>query len=230
MSLLEYLKEIKDIDYENFTIDNAIKLKTSAIIIKRILDKYDTVDYLSNDISFREDVEKYNQLANMAYGYLNNKMNKHIQKIANGIYMIEEIIENLTEEKLLSYMCYYSTSQTFNHSLFLGVGQRNDINQFLIIINEFIVAVEEYEKIKYGDRSELYDAVFRKELEENETLIKDDGNHTFIVIEDEETAYYTTYRISSWNIFYSSNTFNPSQAKDSKYKPAIQKAFPEWYL
>ena len=87
MSLLKYLKEIKDIDYENFTIDNAIKLKTSAIIIKRILDKYDTVDYLSNDISFREDVEKYNQLANMAYGYLNNKMNKHIQKITNGIYI-----------------------------------------------------------------------------------------------------------------------------------------------
>jgi len=230
MALVKDLKVIRDINYEDFTINNVIKLKTHAITIKRKLDKYDINEYLSDDISFIKDVENYNRLADMAYGYLNNKMNKRTQEITDGIHAIEEIIENLPEEKILSYIHHYNTSQTFNHSLFLGYGWSQDINRYLKVIDKFIAAVEEYEKIKYGDKSKLYDAVFCKELEENETLIKNNERYTFIVIKDEETAHYTTYRIDSWHIFSSSGTFIPHQAKDSKYKPAIQKTFPEWYL
>ena len=238
--LTEQLKKILEVNYDNFTFSEIVKLKQSCFQAKSLLTHYRTYGNGNGKTqSFLYKVNGYLSLAYQAYGYINVPYSQYLKIIEQGIGRINEVLEQIDERWMLEFTCMYKTKQKFNTNVILErkYGD-NTILQFISDIRNFIAAVEDFEELVSNKEHifDVYSQALRKEIGDRESLIIQDRENldcitfNYVNIISLKYARVKTYRITHWQIRSTETTFVPENNMNGEYSEAIENVYPEWYL
>jgi hypothetical protein len=129
-----------DVDFDNFTFKEIIKVKKDCLYISRKIKEYQIIPengYTSKFANFKE-------VTDGAYGFMHNPYSNVMYNINNMQRRVNYIIKNLSEELILDYVEFNNKAQTFNSSMMLGNYISADI--FIEDIKKFDKACELYNK------------------------------------------------------------------------------------
>ncbi len=125
---------LKEINYDNLTWDELVKLKIEVLSIKRQL----KILYFSDsDYGDRNKLENFTNITNAAFGYLHNPYINVIRDLKSIEYYLDIFSESISEDWVLSYSSFKGKKQTFN-VLFTYQGDSNlEKQKYLDTIDNF---------------------------------------------------------------------------------------------
>jgi hypothetical protein len=245
--MLKQLNILQDIEYNNLTYNNLVKIRQTISNIKRLSDEYYSHFYMHERYSFKRSFEQFIELTNISYGYIENPFNQQKSIVNKFLHYLSVIDETLSHYWLLEYNEYQvgkKAKQTFNTSVFLD---HEVLHDFLVSLNNFTGVFEEYEKIKYETSGEFFDirmTIYKQALRTtprfNQTWLTShswakrasDYTDEYFVFVDvrEEITHITKYTFYEWQISKNKTTESTKNIKEGEYEKAVKKVFPEWYL